>query len=98
MELLPVGDVLERDDADAGIGVEEAFAVLAQIEIGADHALDRIDDLALVEGGAQDLADARILRARAAELELVELDALLVDAQYADMPGVMMAAGVDAAA
>src|SRR5579862_6946704 len=98
MEVLPVCDVLEGDDADAAIGVQEALARFAQVEISADYALDRVHDLVAAEGGAEDLADARILRARAAELELVELHALLVDALDADMSGMMMAAGVDAAA
>ena len=51
----------------------------------------------LAEAGAHDVADAGIFRARAAELELVEFHALLVDAQNADMAGMMMAAGIDAA-
>ena len=44
------------------------------------------------------LPEADILRARSAEQQLVILGALLVDAQDADVAGMMMAAGVDAAA
>ena len=51
----------------------------------------------LAEARAHDLADAGVFRARAAQLQLVEFDALLVDAQDADMAGMMMAAGIDAA-
>ena len=69
----------------------------AQREIGIDHALDRTGDLVGAERRTQDLADAGILRAGAAELELVIFHALLVDAEDADMAGMMMAAGIDAA-
>ena len=58
---------------------------------------DRIDDLMLAESRAQDFADARVFRARAAELQLVKFDAFLVDAEHADMARVVMAAGIDAA-
>ena len=51
----------------------------------------------LAEAGAHDVADAGVFRARAAQLELVEFHALLVDAQNADMAGMVMAAGIDAA-
>src|SRR5438128_2053251 len=40
IELVQIGHVLERLHADAAIGVEEAFAVLAQHQIGLHHALD----------------------------------------------------------
>src|SRR6202789_584192 len=89
--------LLERGDADAAHGVEETFVSFARIEIDADHVLHLVDDLVDREGGAEDLADAGILRARAAQLKLVEFDTLLVDAQDADVAGVMMAAGIDAA-
>ena len=62
-----------------------------------DHPLHRVGDLMLAEAGAHDLADAGVFRARAAEQELVEFHAFLVDAQDADMAGMMMAAGIDAA-
>ena len=70
---------------------------MRRLQIGFHHALHRIGDLVLAETGAHDVADGGVFRARAAELELVELHAFLVDAQNADMPGMMMAAGIDAA-
>src|SRR5207248_161436 len=89
--------LLERLMAEAADGIEETFAGLSLLEIDVDDLFDRIDDLVLAECGAQDLADARIFRARAAELQLVIFDALLVDAENADMSRVMMAAGIDTA-
>ena len=49
------------------------------------------------EARAHDVADAGVFGARAAQLELVEFHALLVHAQDADMAGMVMAAGIDAA-
>src|SRR6185437_4699401 len=98
MHLFPVDHVLERRHADAAIGFEQAFARLAQLHIRIDHAFDGIDDLVLAESRPHDLAHARIFRARSAELDLVEFDALLVDAENADVTGMMMPAGIDAAA
>src|SRR5690348_14492512 len=96
IELIQVGHVLERLHADAAIGVEEAFAVLAQHEIGLHDALDGGADLVLAEAGTHDVADAGIFGAGAAELELVIFHALLIDAQDADMTGMMMATSIDA--
>src|SRR6201996_9382960 len=97
IQLFLISDVLERLHADAAIGVEEAFAVLAGCEIIADDAFDRRTDLVDRKARSHDVADAGVFGAGAAKLELVEFDALLVDAQDADMAGVMMAAGIDAA-
>jgi hypothetical protein len=50
-----------------------------------------------IEARPHDLADRDIFRSRSAERDLVIFDALLVDAEDADMPGMVMPAGVDAA-
>ena len=97
MQRLLIGDVLERLHADPAIGVEEAFAGIALLQIEIDHALDRVGDFMLAETGAHDLADGGVFRARAAQLQLVEFHAFLVHAQDADMTGMVMAAGIDAA-
>src|SRR5215813_7340486 len=89
--------LLERGQAEAAIGVEEALALLAAVEIDIDDRLHRIDDAVGGEGRADDVADAGVLVGAAAEGDLVELLALLVDAQDADMADMMVAAGVDAA-
>ena len=88
--------LLERFRPESADGIEEALAGLALLKIDVDDLLDRIDDLVFAECGAQNLADARVFRARAAKLQLVIFDALLVDAENADVSCVMMAAGVDA--
>ena len=49
------------------------------------------------EGRADDVADAGVLVGAAAEGDLVEFLALLVDAENADMADMVMAAGIDAA-
>src|SRR5690242_19724089 len=98
IHLLQIGHVLERLHADAAIGVEEALAVPAQLQIGIHDALDRRADVVRCKARTHDVADAGIFRARAAKLELVVFDAFLVDAKDADVAGVMVAAGIDAAA
>src|SRR3546814_14120728 len=55
------------------------------------------DRLVVGEGGADDLPERSVLVGAAAEGDLVEFLALLVDAEDADVAHVMMAAGVDAA-
>ena len=71
--------------------------VLPQVEVGVDDRLDGVDDLVGGEGRADDVAERRGLGGGAAERDLVELLALLVDAEDADVADVVMAAGVDAA-
>ena len=69
----------------------------AQLEVGGDHLLDRIDDAVGAEAGAGDGGQGRVLRAGAAEQELIVLLAALLDAEDADVADVVVAAGVDAA-
>ena len=69
---------------------------MAQRDVGIDQRLDGIGNLGLAEGGAQDFAKGGRLVTRAAQRELVEFDALLVDAQDADMAYMMVPAGIDA--
>ncbi len=49
------------------------------------------------EAGAEDLANRGALGGRAAERDLVELLALLIEAENADMADMVVAAGIDAA-
>ena len=95
--LTSIEPLLEGRGTDAAIGVEEPLAVLAHVRIGSDHGLDRIHDAFGIEAGTHDFGQTRIFRARAAEQDLVILDAFAVDAQNADMPDMVMAAGIDAA-
>src|SRR5215831_21255464 len=95
--LMSIKPLLERARAYAAHCVQQALAVLTQILVGRDHCLDRVDDAFAVEAGAEDLAQARILRAGAAQEDLIVLDALPIDAQDPDVADMVMAAGVDAA-
>src|ERR1043166_1421748 len=92
-----IGALLERFETQAPHGVEKAFAAFAPLQINLHHALDRVGNLLGAEGRPQDVADAGVLGARAPQLQLVEFHAFLVDAQNADVSGMMVAASVDAA-
>src|SRR3989338_1289667 len=95
---LGIDSLLEGLEAEAPIGVEEALAVGPDGEIGADQLVNGGGDLVGRQGRTQDLADRGVFRARAAQRQLVEFLALLIDAQDADVGHVVVAAGVDAAA
>src|SRR5678815_1521617 len=97
--------VLERLEADALHHVDEAlgFAVAA-FEIAGDELLDHVGDVGPRERGPDDPAQRRSSRsfARArfslvsADLDLVPLLAVLVDAEDADVADVVVPAGVHA--
>src|SRR3989338_635196 len=89
--------LLERIDADAAIGVDEPFAVLADADIGGDDGLDGVHHFVFREGAAHDIADGGLFVRRAAKRHLVIFDALLVDAQDADMADMVVSTGIDAA-
>src|SRR5690348_14799266 len=93
-----IDGLLERGGAGAAVGVEEALAILAFAQVDLDQLLDGVGDLVGRQGGTEDMAQARVLFAGAAQRELVELLALLIDAQDADVAHMVVAAGVDAAA
>src|SRR5205823_6119789 len=88
---------LERFDADALHHVDEAlgFAV-ALLEVGLDEALDHVRDVSTGERRPYDLPQSTggLIPS---DLDLVPLLAVLVDAEDADVPDVMVAAGVHAA-
>ena len=89
---------MKRCLTDAAIGGEEVFGfAVADLEIGVDQRLHGIDHLVGGKALADDLADRRVLVAGAAQRQLIELLALLLDAEDADMADMVMAAGVDAA-
>src|SRR5690606_3376653 len=98
LPLSAIDSLLARAHADPPVSVEEPLAGLAYVAIALDRAFHRIDHAVLVEAGAGDFGLRGVLVARSAEQELVVLLALPVDAEDADMAGVMVAAGVDAAA
>src|SRR5690606_16509531 len=90
--------LLERRIAQPAIGGDERlFGAGAMREIGIDQLLDGLGHGLGLEARPHDLAHGRVLGGVASDGDLVEFGALLLDPQYADMAGVMMAAGVDAA-
>src|SRR4051812_28133586 len=74
------------------IGSDEAFVrALAAGKIGIDQRFDGVGHLLGFEAGAYDLADGGVLSGVAAQRDLVELAALLLDAQDADMADMVVA-------
>lgn len=89
---------LEGRDANSLIRREKILvAVLANLEIGVDDRLDRIDDCLTRKTGTQNFAKRAILVGGAAERDLIGFDAFLLKPENADTGDVMVAAGVDAA-
>src|SRR6185503_10687745 len=97
IHLFLISDVLERLHPDTPVSIQEPFALRALLEIEIHHSLHSVGDFMGGEARAHDLADAGVFRTRAAQQELVIFHAFLIDTQNADMAGVMMAAGIDAA-
>src|ERR1019366_2645332 len=88
----------ERFNAKPLDRVDEKFVgALPKRQIGFDNILDHVGDLAIGHGGADQGADHRVLVGTAADRDLIEFLAVLLDAENADMADVMMAAGVDTA-
>src|SRR5688572_4571274 len=90
--------LLEWIGTDAAVGVEEALLRPApEAQIGGDDGFDGPDDALAREGRADDLSERGGLVGAAAQRDLVELLAFLVDAEDADMADMVVAAGIDAA-
>src|SRR2546426_5541510 len=93
---------LEGFDADAVHHVDEALGVaVASREIALDQLFDHVGDLGASERWADDLAEGCApagpdFTLIAPDFDLVPLLAALVDAEYADVADVMVAAGVHA--
>ena len=66
-------------------------------KIGVDQGFDGVGDFVFGESRADDVADRSGFVAGAAKSDLVKFDALLIDAENADMADMVVAAGVDAA-
>jgi hypothetical protein len=89
--------LLEGLQPNPGIGLQEGFGfVLTQVQIGIDDGLDGVHHLVVAEGRPDDIAQRGVLVGTAAERDLVELLAPLIDAEDADVANVMVATGVDA--
>ena len=70
---------------------------MAQVEVGVHDALDRGNNLLGGKAGTGALANFRVFRCIAAKRDLVVLDTGAVEAEDADMPDMMVPAGIDAA-
>ena len=93
-----IDPILERLGADAPVGFDEALAVDARVQISGDQGVDRLDHLVGGDSRAEDRAECGVAEIDvAAEADLVELDAVLIDAEDADVADMMMASGIDAA-
>ena len=89
-------------NAKAADGVDEALFRFALVQIDVDQPRDDIGHVVCLERGADDLADgaaaaSRIRTIRATHRNLVPLLAILVDAEDADVAGMVVAAGIHAA-
>src|SRR5215470_7767849 len=89
--------LLEGRRADPAPSGQEVFAVAAVGEVGGNDGVDGIRHGFSPEAGADDGTDRSIILGATAKRNLIELGALLIDAEDADIARVMMAAGIDAA-
>src|SRR5689334_11691455 len=92
-----IESLLKRLCSHAPPRIDEGLPVDALGKVGADNGVDRLRHCLGAEARADDGADGGVILGIAAERDLVKLSAFLVDAENADIAGVVMAAGVDAA-
>ena len=79
-------------------GIDEQFVrPLAQLDIGRGDILDDVGHLRVGHRRTDQRAELGILVGLAAERDLIEFLAVLLDAENADMADMVMAAGIDAA-
>src|SRR6202012_673671 len=69
----------------------------AQRQIGLDAVLDHVGDLVVLHARADQRAELALPVGAAADGDLINLLAVLLDAENADMADMVMAAGIDAA-
>src|SRR4051812_15668483 len=93
-----INALLEGFDAEALYGVhEQLFGPLAQRQISFHDVLDDVGDLVELDAGSDQIAQRGTLVGAPADGDLVDLLAVLLDAENADVTDMVMAAGVDAA-
>src|SRR3954471_23564242 len=93
-----IDPLLEWFDAEPLHRVDEQlFLGIAQRHVGFDNILDDVCDLSIGHRRADQRAHLGLLVGATADRDLVELLAVLLDAENADMADMMMAAGIDAA-
>src|SRR5450631_4937144 len=93
-----IDTLLEGFDPKPFYRLHEAFVrPLAQLHIGGDDVLDDIGDLRIGDRGAEQRPQLGLLVGAAADGDLVELLAVLLNAENSDMADMVMAASIDAA-
>src|SRR5579864_7452688 len=93
-----IDPLLERFDAEPLHGIDEKFVrALAQRKISFDDILDHIGDFRERNGGPDQDTKLGVLVGAAADGDLIEFFAVLLDAENADMTDMVMAACIDAA-
>src|ERR1700683_1949449 len=92
-----IGALPEGVEPDAAHGVDEAFTFRTHRPVHLDDALDGGGALVLAHRRADHLTECGEAVGRAAETDLVPLLAVLIDTEYADVPDMVMAAGIHAA-
>ena len=94
---ITIDSLFEWRQPDAEQMVAKAFIRLSVFQIQSHDVLDHRRHLGLDKGRADDPADGRCLVGAPAKRDLVMFNTLLVDTQNADIGGVVMPAGIDAA-
>src|SRR5690606_18798723 len=94
---LGIDALLERGEADTGIGVDELLVPLAVLHVDGEDFFDHVRHFVLVERGPEHVAETGVVIGAAAQLDLVELLTLLVDAEDTDIAHMVVAAGIHAA-
>src|SRR5690606_18741061 len=89
--------ILERLHTDAAVGVDEDFAVLAQVHVNLGDSVDGINDFSFRESRANNITNGRRLVGSATQCHLIIFDAFFVDTKNTDMADMVVAAGIDAA-
>src|SRR5450631_3471017 len=93
-----IDTLLEGFDPKPFYRLHEAFVrPLAQLHIGGDDILDDVGDLRIRNRRAEQRPEFGLLVGAAADGDLVELLAVLLDAENSDMADMVMAAGIDTA-
>src|SRR5215470_10370407 len=89
--------LLEGLDPEPAHRIDEAFVLVAPLDVDIDQPLDDAGHFSGRERRPDHLAQGRMFALIAADGDLVPLLAVLVDAEHANVADVVMAAGVHAA-
>src|SRR6266404_8899509 len=92
-----IHSLLERLHAETAHDVDEALVRLAPFDVDLEQARNGLGHLDLAHRRTDDVPQGCVRARRAADGDLVPLLAALVDAENADVPHVVMAAGIHAA-